>query len=65
MALIKPTVEYMLELQNLIQPEEVLQKLGFVTRPLSEEELQLKRRCDGCGKSNCFMVRQVWIKLTF
>jgi RNA exonuclease 1 len=52
MATIKQSEAYLAELQNLILSEDVLKKHGYTTHTLTDEELLLKRRCLGCGKSN-------------
>lgn len=47
---IAPSEAYMLQLHSLIEPKDKLRQHGFVTKPLTDEELLLKRRCLGCGK---------------
>jgi hypothetical protein len=47
-----PTRGYLARLWNLIEPTEVLEKHGFVSQPLTDGDLLLKRRCTGCNKGN-------------
>jgi hypothetical protein len=42
--------DYLKQLQVLVEPKENLRQHGFATKPLTDEELLLKRRCLGCGK---------------
>jgi RNA exonuclease 1 len=51
MTLITPSADYLRELREFVEPDKALQKHGFVTQPLTDEELLQKRRCVGCGKS--------------
>lgn len=41
---------YLIQLQLFVEPRGKLSQFGFVTLPLTDEELLLKRRCLGCGK---------------
>jgi RNA exonuclease 1 len=50
MAPITPTEDYLACLSSLMEPAEVLEKHGFISKQLEDEELLLKRRCAGCGK---------------
>jgi hypothetical protein len=59
MAPITATYEYLSRLGSLAEPAEVLQKHGFITQLLSEEELLLKRRCSGCNKGS--ILTFVWV----
>jgi hypothetical protein len=52
MILITQTEAYLIKLRNLIEPEDALEKHGYIVRPLTDEELLLKRRCLGCGKGD-------------
>ncbi|KAF2703979.1 hypothetical protein K504DRAFT_485452 [Pleomassaria siparia CBS 279.74] len=52
------TEAYRIRLRNLIEPEDILQKHGYITRPLTEQELLLKRRCLGCNKALSQFVRK-------
>jgi hypothetical protein len=45
------TADYLALLHSLAEPREVLEKHGFTFQPFNAEELLLKRRCSGCGKS--------------
>src|SRR5690349_3854134 len=47
---IKNTPEYLSKLHALVLEEETLQKQGYVLQKLSQDELNGKRRCEGCGK---------------
>lgn len=49
---ITQTEAYLTKLQNLVAPENILEKHGYITQPLTDEELLLKRRCVGCGKGD-------------
>ena len=42
--------DHLKQLQLLVEPKGNLRQHGFVTKPLTDEELLLKRRCLGCGK---------------
>ena len=50
MEIIAKSEAYLLQLQLFIEPKDKLRQHGFVTQPLTDEELILKRRCLGCGK---------------
>jgi hypothetical protein len=52
MAPIAQTKDYLTHLRQLIENPDSLEKRGFVTRFLTDEELLLKRRCSGCNKSS-------------
>jgi hypothetical protein len=52
MAPIAQTKVYLTHLSQLIEHPDALEKRGFVTRFLTDDELLLKRRCSGCNKSN-------------
>ncbi|KAF1969770.1 hypothetical protein BU23DRAFT_512655 [Bimuria novae-zelandiae CBS 107.79] len=43
--------DYLTQLRVLMEPKENLKQHGFITQPLTEEELLLKRRCLGCKKA--------------
>ncbi|KAF2453579.1 hypothetical protein BDY21DRAFT_424300 [Lineolata rhizophorae] len=47
---IEYTPEYMQKLRDLIHPESVLEKNGYVVRELTAEQVEGKRRCSGCLK---------------
>ncbi|KAF2834027.1 hypothetical protein CC86DRAFT_442293 [Ophiobolus disseminans] len=51
MAPITPMQQYLASLASLVEPAESLEKHGYITRPLSEEDLLGKQRCTGCGKT--------------
>jgi hypothetical protein len=44
------TPEYVEQLRTLVHEKEVLASAGYVTAQLSDEALELKKRCYGCGK---------------
>jgi RNA exonuclease 1 len=50
MAPITQSEDYLRRLKYLIDPAETLEKQGFIVRPLTNDELLLKRRCSGCNK---------------
>jgi RNA exonuclease 1 len=56
MAPITATHDYLRRLESLAESAQVLQKHGFITQQLSEEELLLKRRCSGCNKGSALNV---------
>ena len=47
---IENTPEYLPKLHTFVPEEGILRKQGYVLQKLSEEELNGKRRCKGCGK---------------
>jgi hypothetical protein len=49
--MISQTEEYLVQLRSLVGTNEKLKKHGYVTQYLTVEELLLKQRCLGCGKS--------------
>ncbi|KAF2843693.1 hypothetical protein M501DRAFT_925592 [Patellaria atrata CBS 101060] len=51
MAIITQSEAYLVELRNLIEPEDVLRSHGYIIRPLTDEQLLSKRRCLGCNKT--------------
>jgi RNA exonuclease 1 len=52
MAPIIQTEDYLVRLKNLIEAADVLERHGFITQPLTDDDLLLKRRCIGCNKGN-------------
>jgi hypothetical protein len=64
MAFVAPTDGYLLKLRGHIHSQAAMRKSGFVIAPLTEEELLLKRRCEGCRKSKIHLVRGEWTQLT-
>jgi hypothetical protein len=42
--------EYMLKLRSLTHPLDILKEKGYVLQQLSEQELERKKKCFGCGK---------------
>jgi RNA exonuclease 1 len=56
MTLIEPTEDYIAQLRALVKPPETLAKHGYTMQALTEDELLLKRRCIGCGKSGTPLV---------
>ena len=50
MAPIMQSENYLSQLKYLVSCTETLEKQGFVIRPLTNDELMLKRRCSGCNK---------------
>ncbi|PSN74940.1 hypothetical protein BS50DRAFT_615717 [Corynespora cassiicola Philippines] len=44
-------LEYLTELQKLVLPKGRLPRHGYVTQPLTDQELASKRQCIVCGKS--------------
>jgi hypothetical protein len=47
---IHDTPEYIEQMTTLVHEKEVLVSAGYVTAELSDEALELKKRCRGCGK---------------
>jgi RNA exonuclease 1 len=55
MTTITQSEDYLDWLKSLILCAETLEKQGFIIRPLTNDELMLKRRCAGCNKGiSCF-----------
>ncbi|QSS60968.1 3'-5' exonuclease [Histoplasma capsulatum] len=50
-SILEATPEYMFQLNSLVANPDSLQKVGYVLNPLSVEDLELKKRCSGCGMS--------------
>ncbi|KAK7179575.1 hypothetical protein DPSP01_003661 [Paraphaeosphaeria sporulosa] len=51
MNMVAQSETYMMQLQLLMEPPGDLRRHGFITAPLTDEELLLKRRCLGCNKA--------------
>jgi RNA exonuclease 1 len=47
---IAPTEAYLTQLRSLVDAGETLKRHGFITQPLTHEQLLSKQRCQGCGK---------------
>jgi hypothetical protein len=48
--IIEQSPEYVAHLRSLIASHDMLQKHGYVMKQLSDEDLEGKKRCVGCGK---------------
>ncbi|OAX77254.1 hypothetical protein ACJ72_08450 [Emergomyces africanus] len=51
LSIIENTPEYMFHLKSFLAKPNELQGVGYVLKPLSEEDMELKKRCKGCGKT--------------
>ncbi|KAG5290411.1 3'-5' exonuclease [Histoplasma capsulatum G186AR] len=50
-SILEATPEYMFQLNSLVANLDSLRQAGYVLNPLSMEDLELKKRCSGCGMS--------------
>ncbi|OJD13444.1 hypothetical protein AJ78_06097 [Emergomyces pasteurianus Ep9510] len=49
--IIEKTPDYMFHLKSLVANPNKLREVGYVLNPLSSEDIELKKRCSGCGKT--------------
>ncbi|KAF1912739.1 hypothetical protein BDU57DRAFT_541469 [Ampelomyces quisqualis] len=49
--IITPNEGYIWQLRKLVEPPETLAKNGYIMQPLNDDELFMKKRCLGCGKT--------------
>ncbi|KKZ65666.1 hypothetical protein EMCG_08505 [[Emmonsia] crescens] len=55
--IIETTPEYMFHLNSLVAKPGKLREIGYVLNPLSMEDMELKKRCHGCGKKMATFLR--------
>ncbi|KAF3492147.1 3'-5' exonuclease [Arthroderma uncinatum] len=61
---IEETPEYIFRLQSFVAAQDALRQVGYVLEPLSNESLEGKKRCQGCGNQMSKILREEMRRLS-